>query len=80
MSELCLAVNTMMYQLNWKTLPGLRGLACSEFTAVEHELRITNEESRSAFRVTRSAMHCSGSSKHTLRPNGFQTMPLHLRR
>jgi len=35
MSELCLAVNTMMYQLNWKTLPGLRGLACSEFTAVE---------------------------------------------
>ena len=24
----------MIYQLTWKTLPGLRGLACSEFVAV----------------------------------------------
>ena len=24
----------MFYQLNWKTLPGLRGLSCSEFGAV----------------------------------------------
>jgi hypothetical protein len=23
----------MFYQLNWKTLPGLRGLSCSEFSA-----------------------------------------------
>jgi hypothetical protein len=23
----------MMYQLNWQTLPGLRGLSCSEFSA-----------------------------------------------
>ncbi len=23
----------MVYQLSWKTLPGLRGLACSEFRA-----------------------------------------------
>ncbi len=23
------------YQLNWTTLPGLRGLSCSEFTATE---------------------------------------------
>ena len=23
------------YQLSWKTLPGLRGLSCSEFRAVE---------------------------------------------
>jgi len=23
----------MFYQLNWKTLPGLRGLSCSEFRA-----------------------------------------------
>jgi len=23
-----------MYQLSWKTLPGLRGLSCSEFAAV----------------------------------------------
>ena len=23
----------MIYQLNWKTLPGLRGLSCSEFHA-----------------------------------------------
>ena len=25
----------MLYQLSWKTLPGLQGLACSEFRAVE---------------------------------------------
>jgi hypothetical protein len=25
----------MIYQLSWKTLPGLRGLACSEFRAIE---------------------------------------------
>ena len=25
----------MICQLNWKTLPGLRGLSCSEFKAVE---------------------------------------------
>jgi len=25
----------MICQLNWKTLPGLRGLSCSEFRAVE---------------------------------------------
>ena len=25
----------MICQLNWKTLPGLRGLACSEFSAAE---------------------------------------------
>jgi hypothetical protein len=25
----------MVYQLNWKTLPGLRGLACSGFRATE---------------------------------------------
>jgi hypothetical protein len=25
----------MVYQVSWKTLPGLRGLACSEFRAVE---------------------------------------------
>jgi len=25
----------MIYQLNWKTLPGLRGLSCSEFSATE---------------------------------------------
>ena len=24
----------MFYQLNWKTLPGLRGLSCSEFHAL----------------------------------------------
>jgi hypothetical protein len=24
----------MIYQLNWTTLPGLRGLACSEFRAM----------------------------------------------
>ena len=24
----------MLYQLTWKTLPGLRGLACSEFAAI----------------------------------------------
>ena len=24
----------MLYQLTWKTLPGLRGMACSEFAAV----------------------------------------------
>ena len=23
----------MTYQLNWKTLPGLRGMSCSEFSA-----------------------------------------------
>jgi len=25
----------MLCQLNWKTLPGLRGISCSEFHAVE---------------------------------------------
>jgi hypothetical protein len=25
----------MLYQLSWTTLPGLRGLACSEFRAVQ---------------------------------------------
>src|ERR1700739_4395805 len=25
----------MYYQVRWKTLPGLRGLACSEFRAIE---------------------------------------------
>jgi hypothetical protein len=25
----------MIYQLSWTTLPGLRGLACSDFRAVE---------------------------------------------
>jgi hypothetical protein len=25
----------MTYQVSWKTLPGLRGLACSEFRATE---------------------------------------------
>jgi hypothetical protein len=24
----------MLYQLSWKTLPGLRGLSCSDFSAV----------------------------------------------
>ena len=24
----------MFYQLNWKTLPGLRGLSCSDFSAM----------------------------------------------
>ncbi len=27
----------MIYQLSWKTLPGLRGLACSDFRAVATE-------------------------------------------
>jgi hypothetical protein len=27
----------MLYQLSWTTLPGLRGLACSEFRAVQTE-------------------------------------------
>jgi hypothetical protein len=27
----------MIYQLSWKTLPGLRGLSCSEFRATETE-------------------------------------------
>jgi len=26
--------STVLYQLTWKTLPGLRGLACSDFAAV----------------------------------------------
>jgi len=25
----------MLYQLSWKMLPGLRGMACSEFRAIE---------------------------------------------
>jgi hypothetical protein len=25
----------MVHQVSWKTLPGLRGLACSEFRAIE---------------------------------------------
>ena len=25
----------MIYQLSWKTLPGLRGMACSDFRAIE---------------------------------------------
>ncbi|HYK39244.1 MAG TPA: hypothetical protein VEU98_04430 [Candidatus Eremiobacteraceae bacterium] len=28
----------MMYQLGWTTLPGLRGLSCSEFRAVATDL------------------------------------------
>ena len=28
----------MMYQLGWTTLPGLRGLSCSEFRATPTEL------------------------------------------
>jgi hypothetical protein len=27
----------MMYQLGWSTLPGLRGLSCSEFRAIPAE-------------------------------------------
>jgi hypothetical protein len=27
----------MVYQISWTTLPGLRGLACSEFRAIPHE-------------------------------------------
>lgn len=27
------SLGEMLYQLNWTTLPGLRGLACSEFSA-----------------------------------------------
>ena len=29
------SLNRMLYQLSWKTLPGLRGLSCSDFRAVE---------------------------------------------
>ena len=40
----------MICQLNWKTLPGLRGLACSEFRAAETAARrTTSAESRSSF-------------------------------
>jgi hypothetical protein len=48
----------MIYQLSWKTLPGLRGLACSEFRAMEtrvpdHERGVAaefgNEDERDAF-------------------------------
>ena len=28
----------MLYQLSWKTLPGLRGLACSDFRAIPTEV------------------------------------------
>jgi hypothetical protein len=31
------AIHVAIYQLSWKTLPGLRGLACSDFGAVETE-------------------------------------------
>ena len=38
----------MFYQLSWKTLPGLRGLACSGFRAIEtaapdHERGVASE-------------------------------------
>jgi hypothetical protein len=32
-AALSLGRNTMFYQLGWTTLPGLRGLSCSEFRA-----------------------------------------------
>jgi hypothetical protein len=32
----------MMYQLGWATLPGLRGLSCSEFRATSTDVPDTN--------------------------------------
>ncbi|HEX3121475.1 MAG TPA: hypothetical protein VHP80_20415 [Candidatus Acidoferrum sp.] len=32
----------MMYQLGWTTLPGLRGLSCSDFRAVSTDAPDTN--------------------------------------
>jgi hypothetical protein len=48
----------MAYQLSWKTLPGLRGLSCSEFTAAPTQspdnergvaVEFENETERDAF-------------------------------
>ncbi len=48
----------MLYQLGWATLPGLRGLSCSEFRAVPAEtpdnesgvaVEFANEAERDAF-------------------------------
>jgi hypothetical protein len=48
----------MMYQLGWSTLPGLRGLSCSEFratptTAPDHErgaaVELATENERQTF-------------------------------
>jgi hypothetical protein len=33
----------MKYQLNWKTLPGLKGLSCSGFTATPSETPNTEQ-------------------------------------
>ena len=33
----------MKYQLNWKTLPGLKGLSCSEFKATPTDAPNTDE-------------------------------------
>jgi len=61
-AELCglaytLAVLTsagaMKYQLNWKTLPGLRGLSCSEFKATRTDA--PNTEQGVAFECTDEA-------------------------
>jgi hypothetical protein len=43
----------MIYQLNWKTLPGLRGLSCSEFGAAQTTM--PNNEQGVAFECSTEA-------------------------
>jgi hypothetical protein len=35
---LCIVLGEMLYQLSWSTLPGLRGLVCSEFRATPNAI------------------------------------------
>jgi hypothetical protein len=45
----------IFYQLNWKTLPGLRGLSCSEFRALPTDA--PDNERGVAFRCANDAEH-----------------------
>jgi hypothetical protein len=73
----------MIYQLGWSTLPGLRGLACSDFratptTAPENErgvaLEIATEEQRDA--LLQQLENHFGAKRFTNAADAFDSVKL----
>jgi hypothetical protein len=73
----------MIYQLGWNTLPGLRGLACSDFratptTAPENErgvaLEIATEEQRDA--LLQQLENHFGAKRFTNAADAFDSVKL----
>ena len=74
----------MMYQLGWTTLPGLRGLSCSEFRATQTEtpdnqrgvaVEFSNEADRDTF--LRLAEKYFAAKRFTNAADAFDTVKLY---